>query len=464
MKLNDYLNLYEVLQTDCSTRDERRAFGLAHEALKEKPLEQLRIWTEQCKTKLKKPLLSETFSSYLYAVTLTLGIIAFVTGLFSGIALLRYNGHEPVNVIYFMAMVILVPMLTMTLTLFSMMRANRAQSMLVHLSPSYWMEKILSLFPGRRGEKLREDISELKISPLVSNWIVIKRSQMIALAFSFGLLLALLAMVSTRDIAFAWSTTLHISAESFHHFLANVAFPWRDAFPWAVPSVELVEQSQYYRLGGELSAKMIDHASLLGEWWKFLLFATLFYALFLRFLMFILSSIGLRRALDRSLLSLDGVNGLLNDFNEPLISTSAKKLEASFNANVTEYPYMVNRFEDAYDVVLGWAMDREKLKVINDSMIVRAAECFEAGGANSLEEDSDVIEKCHGSVLFYVKAWEPPTMDFIDFMEQLLPRVEKITVAPLGTVEQNYISKPAYINVWARKLTMLESEKVWLKV
>ena len=464
MKLNDYLDLYEVLQQDRSTRDERRAFGLEQQDLKENPLAQLRAWVAQRRTKLQQPIFSETFNAYLYGVTLTLVIIAFILGLFSGIGLLSYNGKEPVNVIYFMAMVVFVPLFTMTLTLLSMFRANRQQSMLVHLSPAFWMEKILALFPSRIKERLNSELSDLKVAPLVANWLVIKRSQLIALAFSFGLLLALLAVVATHDIAFAWSTTLHITPEEFHRFLETLSFPWRDLFPWAVPSVELVEQSQYYRLGGELGDEMIKRASLLGEWWKFLVFATLFYAIILRFFMLLISTYGLHRAIGRAFMGLEGVKALLNDFNEPVITTSAKEGESTFISNDVSYEQLLHQLDSSYDVVLGWAMDEERLKVINDSLDVTAPLLFEVGGANSLQEDSAVIEKCHGKVLLYVKSWEPPTMDFIDFVEMLLERVDSVVVAPLGTAEQQYVTKASDLQVWARKLVILKSDKVWLKV
>ena len=464
MKLNDYLDLYEVLQKDRSTRNERRAFGLEHQELKEEPLAQLNTWATQRSVKLPKPRFSETFTTYLYGITLSLVIFAFILGLFSGIGLLSYNGKEPVNIIYFMAMVIFIPLLTMTLALFSMLRANRQQSMLVHLSPAFWMEKILVLFPSKIKERVRDDLSELKVAPLVANWLVIKRSQLIALSFSFGLLLALLFVVATHDIAFAWSTTLRVSPETFHHFLETLSFAWKDLFPWAVPSVELVEQSQYYRLGGELGDEMIKRASLLGEWWKFLVFATLFYAIVLRFLMLLVATYGLHKAIGRSFMGLEGVKQLLNDFNEPVISTSAKEREPGFIANNVAYTQVVHTLEANYDVVLGWAIDDEKLKVINDSMSVHAALIFEVGGANSLEEDAEVISQCHGEVLLFVKAWEPPTMDFIDFLEMLLERVDSVLVAPLGTTEQKYVTKASDLDVWARKIVLLNSDHVWLKV
>jgi hypothetical protein len=408
---------------------------------------------------LKKPLLSETLSTYLYGVTLTLVIVAFLLGFLSGIGLLSYNGHEPVNVIYFVAMVVFFPLFTMTLTLFSMLRANTAQSLLVHISPAFWMEKILHFLP----HKTQEQFKDLKINPLLTNWIVIKRSQVIALVFSFGLLLALLGMVATKDIAFAWSTTLSVTAEEFHGFLNTLAFAWREWFPWAVPSVELIEQSQYFRLGDKLSEEMVGNASKLGEWWKFLAFATLFYAILLRFLVYLLSLFGFKRAIRRSFLSLEGAQTVLHDMNEPIISTHATQHEVRFKQTDTVYRNTIEQLDASYDMVLGWAIQKEQLKVICDSMNVISPQHYEVGGANTLEEDNEVIGLSHGEVVLFVKAWEPPTMDFMDFLEMLSRKVDKVVVSPMGMAEEQYASEPNEVAVWARKLSSVSYENVWLK-
>lgn len=459
MNLKSYLNLYQLLEVDTSTKEERRAFGLSQVLLKSKPLEQLLTWLTLHKSKLTKPLLSNTFSSYLYGITLGVVLIAFIAGVFSGIALLSYNGKMPVNVVYFMAMVIALPLLTMTLTFFSMIKANKTESVLVHLSPAYWMEKILSLLP----RKMQGEFETLKINPLLANWIVIKRSQFVALFFSVGLGLALLAVVATKDIAFAWSTTLQITPEAFHAFLEMLASPWKTWFPSAVPSLELIEKSQYFRLGDRLSVEMIGNASRLGEWWKFLAFATLFYAIFLRFLIYILASFGVRRAIKKSLFTLEGVVKLLRDMNEPIITTSNQSHRNTQKSAEYEHLQTLLTLDTSYDVAQGWAMSTDVINVLNDSMKVMAPLVCDVGGTNSLEEDMEMIHKSHGEVLLYVKAWEPPTMDFIDYLETLVEAIDKVVVVPVGLEEENYAGSVKSMAVWEKKLAHLNHRKVWIK-
>ena len=460
MNLKSYLDLFELLETDTSSREERRAFGLVNVVTKSRPAEQLSAWVDENSLKLKNPALSETFSSTLYSMTLLFSVVVFILGFFSGVGLLSYSGHEPVNVIYFIAMVVFLPLFTMALTLLSMFRANSTQSILVHISPAFWMEKILRLLPN----KIEDNLKEVKINPLLANWIVIKRSQIIALAFSFGLLLALLGVVATQDIAFAWSTTLSISPESFHHFLHTLAFPWKDLYPSGLPSVELIEQSQYFRLGDKLSDEMIQNASKLGEWWKLLAFSTLFYAIILRFVVYLLAQFGLNRAIRRSFLMLDGAKKLLNDMNEPIISTHANENEQQFIQRSTAYDQVLHDLDASYDAVQGWAIPKENLTVIADGMKVISPKFLEVGGGNTLDEDMEIIHHSKGEVLLYVKSWEPPTMDFIDYLEALAKRVDKVVVCPVGTKEDKYETNTKNVNVWARKLSMLGSKKVWLKV
>ena len=459
MQLKNFIDFWQLMEETKSTKEERRAFSLSHSSLKDKPFSQLQAWLNLHRHSLKKPLRSEVFTSKLYVVTFVLSLLGFVLGLLSAVALLSYNGHEPVNVIYFMAMVIAIPLLTMTLTLLSMFKVNQSKSVWVHLSPSYWFEKILSWLPT----KVEESVKNVKMNPLLANWIVIKRAQLVALIFSLGLFLGLLGVVSTKDIAFAWSTTLQVTPETFHTFLHTLAYPWRTWLPSAVPSLELIEQSQYFRLGDKLSDVLISNASKLGEWWKFLALATLFYAMFLRVLMYLLACFGLRMALQKSLLRLENVDNLLRDMNEPIISTHAldateAREEKSFHAL-----HVVKKLDSSYDVVQGWAMSQETLLVLNDSMQIIAPHVYDVGGNNTLEDDVAIIGKSHGEVLLYVKVWEPPTMDFMDYLERLASKVDKVIVLPVGTKENNYVVNVKFLSMWEKKLAQCDENKVWLK-
>lgn len=88
---------------------------------------------------------------------------------------------------------------------------------------------------------------------------------------------------------------------------------------------------------------------------------------------------------------------------------------------------------------------------------------FEVGGINTLDEDSEIIAKSKGEVLFFVKGWEPPTMDFVDYLEALSTKVDKVVLVPVGTAEDHYEIDPHAVDVWDRKLSIIQNQKVWLK-
>jgi len=457
MNLKSYIDLYQLLSRDDSSLEERRSFGLEYTEADYTPLEQIELWIESRISQPKASTLGSRVSGYLYGVTLTLVVASFLLGLLSGVGLLSYSGHVPVNLIYFMAMVVLLPLATMTLALISMLRANRTRSTLIHISPAFWMQKILALLP----HKTQDSLQEIHINPLLANWLTIQRSQLLALGLSAGLLLSLLGIVTTRDIAFAWSTTLSITPHEFHTLLDSIAFAWRDLMPRAVPSVELVEQSQYFRLGERLDTQMIANASKLGEWWKFLAVATLFYAIILRFGVWLISQYALHHAIVKSIMSIDGVSRLLADINQPIVSTTAIEDESRFVQGTGHNSKRVD-MASSYTISLGWSMSALELQLLMDSMGITATKSYDVGGANTLAEDSYIISQCRGAVALLVKSWEPPTMDLVDFVLELAERVDSITLLPFGMVEDGYEARASDIDIWARKLQSIESEKIWL--
>lgn len=459
MNLESYLDFQSVVKEHPSSKEERRAFGIQHAYLKARPLEQILAWFNAHKKSVKKPLVGKTIASALYRISLILGLMAFFLGLLSGIGLLSYSGKEPVNVLYFMAMVIVFPLFTMLLSVIAMLRVKHSSEVLVHLSPAFWMEKMISLLPGGIGKRTKE----IAIDPLLANWVVIKRSQLLALLFSFGLLLALLATVVTKDIAFSWSTTLHIDAKRFYDFLYAIALPWRDLFPSGVPSLELIEQSHYFRLGNSLDKTMVHNPALLGEWWKFLALATLFYALFLRSLVFAWASLGMRVALKHSVLSLEEAKILLDEMNEPIIASHAIEPEARLRMADGVYKKTLQTLEPSYDAVHGWFMSEEQLLLLCESVGVVTSHCLEVGGTKSIEQEREILAKNKAEALCFVRAWEPPTMEMVDYLTELASMADKVIVVPVGTLENQYRATPKELDVWDRKLSLLHNDKIWLK-
>jgi hypothetical protein len=457
--LSDYIDIYQILENKESMSAENRSFALKHKELMNFPLTLLNLWRDSRVHLLPYPPYSKDISKLLSSITIFSFFIAFFAGVFSAIGLLHYNGKEPINLLYFFAIVFLFPLLTMGFTSSAMMFANRSHSIMVHISPAYWIEYIIAHLPSKH----QDTISKIKLNPLISNWLIIYRSQSIALIFSVGLFITLLGSVASSDIAFSWSTTLHITAEELHSFFSIISIPWSEFIPSAVPSLELIEKSHYFRLGGKLDTNLVDNALLLGEWWKFLAMTTLTYSIILRSIFLIVSLYGFQRAINRSVLYMG--RDILREMREPFITTQAKTEERHLVQNYNGDVDTIDGLQNRYPIAIGWALDSDTISEYNKKENISVDDIYEVGGRKSLEDDSDIVSKASGDILFYIKSWEPPTMDFIDFISELSHKdVTNIEIYLIGIKENEFKATSSDFEIWNRKLSLLEDDKIRIKI
>jgi len=456
--IGDYIDIYQILESQKDMSAENRRFALKNKSLINSPLKLINMWRDYNIHLLPYPPNSANIIKILTRATLFSFIISFLMGTFTGTALLHYNGNQPINLLYFFAMVSIFPIITMGFTISAMFVADKSHSVIVHLSPAYWLEYLMSYLPS----KYKNSISKLRLNPLIGNWIIIHRSQFIALIFSLGLFLTLLVSVASSDIAFSWSTTLHITSEELHSFFYTISYPWREIIPSAVPSLELIEKSHYFRLGGKLNKDIIENALLLGEWWKFLAMSALTYSIILRAILLFIVSRGLQRALNNSTLNIS--RDVLKDMREPFITSQSQTKDKPLIENSDGIVDEVDNLKEEYPIAIGWALDRDTISEYNKKEDILVDEIYEVGGRKLLEEDKEVIDKAHGDILFYIKSWQPPTMDFIDFIEGLSHKdVKSIEIYLIGIKEYLYKCTDADFEIWERKLSLLNDKKVRIK-
>jgi len=451
--LQSYLELYELLKEDNSTKEERRNFALREKIEQKRAYEQLFLWLAKHREKLTD---KEIASRYLHIYKTGFGIIsllAFVFGFLAASVVLHYNGSEPVNVIYFLFLSFVVPLLTMLFSLLAMMK----QDFFLHISFTYILQKLFAKFS-------KKSIDEALLDKDVLRWIFIQKMQSSALLFALGMLASLLFSITTQDIAFAWSTTLDISAKQFHAFLAVIALPWSSFLPSGVPSLELIEQSHYFRLGGEISKEMLTHAATLGSWWQFLAMETLFYAIILRLLLYIFATVQLKKTLQKSMLQMPQAKALLEDMNQPIISTKAKELEIPLQVEETTTKSSQKEESITYSALLGYTFEADELPLIAEVLGVEAKEYVGVAGKNSIEEDAQIIAKTDGAVALVFKAWEVPTMDFIDFLEDLSAKASSVTLYPLGYAKENFQVRQKDLSIWQEKLKQQNYSNVEVRV
>jgi len=456
LSLKSYLDLHQLLNVYRGSHEENRLFALAQK--NQKPLSLLLSWLQKNLYRVTKELESTKYLHYLTLFSSLFGFIVLILGFSTGFALLSYSGSEPVNVIYLLLVMVGLPLFSMLLSLLSMLLGNIGAKIFAHLSPLYYLEKVVNLLPFAKNITF----SSLPFSVTLTKWIFLQRVQLFSFLFSLGLFLALILMIISKDIAFGWSTTLQVDAKSFQTLLETLALPWRDFIPSAVPSLELVELSHYFRLGEHLDTNMIHNADKLGAWWQFLAMATLFYALGLRLIFWIVAYYGFKRQLKKEFLSMEGVSTLLKEFKTPFISTQSHKDEEHLEIAKETFREVDEHLSEEYEAILGWNFSDEQLLLIKDSLGVKSKSREVVGGKNSFLDDKKIIEQLKGEVLVYVKAWEPPTMDFIDFLEDILSisSIKRVNIVPLGTAENNYNSNREDMEIWLRKLESIDSNKL----
>ncbi len=199
LSIKRYLDTYQLLKNYRGDHEKNRTFALKHKDLGGNPIELLRVWTEKNISRVEGELLSSRFEEYNSSLNALLAIISLISGLIAGFALLSYSGKMPVNVIYYILIVVAIPIFSIALSTVSIFtKSSTVSNFITLLFPLHWIETISKYIPFKR------DIEgvELPFSQRFSKLLFINRIQLFSLIFSIGILLALLIMVVVKDIAF----------------------------------------------------------------------------------------------------------------------------------------------------------------------------------------------------------------------------------------------------------------------
>ena len=223
-------------------------------------------------------------------------------------AILRYDGGHPVNVLGYLAVFVGLQIALVALTLLMMVpRAalgampglGAVQEFVRRLG--YRRAALARLGERARGGSEFADalagrlLARQAVYARVERWMLTALTQRTAVFFNVGALLATVYAVSVRALAFAWSTTLSIDAQTMTAWLRFLALPWSWYAP-AVPSAELVAASRYF-------PGSVYDPDLLGDWWPFLVASLVTYGLLPRLALAVFASWRARSA--RRSLALD---------------------------------------------------------------------------------------------------------------------------------------------------------------
>lgn len=435
-KLGDLLDLISALNADVETdldarkqRDRRIGEPLQH--LRRQPGRQIRSWLGQVSIAGFERTGAEGAQLY-HVMSFALAAFGLLAGWGLARVVLHYTGDAPINIVHSVGLLVLPQIALFLLWLLALMPGriplfSGLRSALGFLNPGRLMRQFARLFPSHMQESLAVVWDPARVTVLgpVSRWLVLFWSQVFALWFNIGLLLAMAYLVSFSDLAFVWSTTLEISSERFHQWLSVLARPWQVIAPSAVPARELVDASRYFRLENGLQGGAAPlPAAQLGGWWPFLMAAVACYGLLPRLFSLAVSWRRFHRHLDQALTRLPGSPELLARLNSPLITTvaPAPEVAAGIDATVPEDPQPATRNRLRCPVV-AWSnaiADEAAASKALDGLGIELQSLVQAGGNNTTAQDAEVIASiCNGKLdglAVVAKSWEPPLLEFVDFL------------------------------------------------
>ncbi len=478
--LNDLFSLAHTLEHDDELNEEERwrrdrEIGRTLTHLTHRPVEQLRAWRLALGPVAEDGGPQDAES----AIGVVLALVGVMVGWAVAFTLLYYEGTQPINVVNVLAVLVVLPLLMLVISSvvflpgrwLAWLPGMRAlQGALQMLSPGRLGVVFARILPQRKRDGLLALFGRARSNQHVYGdvlrWLLLKWSQILAVAFSLGALLGSLALVVFSDLAFGWSTTLEIEASEFHALTGWLSLPWQAFIEAGVPSFELVDGSRFFRLGGAAGSISADIAAL-GAWWPFLLLCIAAYALAPRIVLWLFSNWRLNANLEQSMLLVPGASRLLERLNTPIIETSATQSETSAPA-----------LPAAADVVRAVATSRANVALVDwngaagDAKVAEqrllssgggVIVCYaQAGGANSMAEDRDALAKVAAAedepgIVVLVKAWEPPMLDCLDFLHELRVVIgdgRDVTVLALGHASTDRAGGVAEedVNMWREKL------------
>lgn len=413
--------------------------------------------------------------------------VAVLLGWGTALAAFYFDGSGRVNVVSVLALLVALPALLIlpfiiaTLPLEVVGRIPGATVLAAlsraispgRLAPLLWrvfprdLRDAVALVSGRL-------VRHQRLYASVQKWALLRWSQLFAVTFQVTALIACLVLVVFTDLAFGWSTTLTtgsaaLDAQRVHRVVSGIAAPWSWAIDDASPSLELIEQSRYYRVASG-SVSRAD-AARLGSWWRFVALTIAVYALLPRVITLAVAQARLRAAARAAVRAEPGLSAVLRRLHRAQIETRAVEPEVSKEDAPRQGSDEPAAHPAAGNVqaVVNWSGVPVRPELFATAF--PGAQIFEAGGAAAVQDDvalANRLGKAAGDLMIVVKAWEPPLMEFVDFLNTLREARDgdpvMLFVLPLGLDHATEMgaATPAQLKVWRDKLTATGDP--WLRV
>ena len=406
-------------------------------------------------------------------VTVAMAAIGSITGVAVALTAFAYDGSQPVNVVRLLMLLVGVQLVLLAATLLLLPARlpglRHLQDLLTALNPGAWAAGVYAKLARASPDAARlfELHDPRPAGRRFVKWQLLYWSQTAAVMFNVAALITAIMLVTFSDLAFGWSTTLDADATAVSRIVQAIAWPWASFAPLAVPSPDLVEQSQFFRL--ERAGVVAGSPRALGAWWPFTLLALVTYGLLPRLLLFTLAAVRLRAATGALLLEDARVTALLDRMTSPAIETAAEQHDeapplsigvATAGDRPTTGSARALIWESSLPVDAARSYARRHLGL-------EVLDIAEAGGGR-LATDRAALEQLAAdasrTLLVFTPAWEPPLLELRDFLAELRQRIgpgASIVVAPVpdGPRAVTDVERAT----WQRAIAQLADPKIYVE-
>jgi hypothetical protein len=336
-------------------------------------------------------------------------VAAFLCGFALVAGLLAFQPLQRINLLWFLLIGVFLPLIWWLLALFfsSAQVPFPLRTLYEHRLP-----------PGSFLSVLR---------PLLKQTVV-ALGQQLSLLFAGGMLIAFLLYLTLTDLAFGWSSTLELGSGLIHRITSILAWPWHALWSAAVPSLELIEQTHYFRA----APLAVEQPALFGQWWRFLLMCLLVYVVLPRLASTALSRLRLNRMQGRMRDSDALISGLWQRLSSGLIEQEAEPVE---QREATDAVTASERITGRYAQVVCWGVwPEELLGPLRQQLAAEGAgtHWFDIADAPSTDAALAILADLPDQpLLLLCKGWEPPTGELADLCELLAARRGRLFLWPV---------------------------------
>lgn len=389
------------------------------------------------------------------------GFVAFlcvIAGFFTGTGLcfsfLSYQGREPLNVSSYLGLFLLTQILLLGagLSMFVFWKLTKQDLPFSLIRFLLWnlMVKLMETV----GRKTSNHLNRETLDRFKSAWGLARGrsrcygrlfpyplfipTQVFAVCFNLGLLVATLLKVLGSDLAFGWQSTLQLGSNAVYTLVRFVSLPWSFFIhePLAHPSLAQIEGTRMVLKDGITRLATQD----LVSWWPFLCLCVVFYGLLPRIVFLVSAWIMEQKTIARIQFDTMPCDMLMMRLTHPLLETQGEIGKPDENKRGTVQPSPSFPSHNGFPGNVGPANDLSPFLALvprdisddcpDHELNHHLTHLFGTGFDTRLtvdgnaRKDEDILKEhihrpSNRRVVCLMEAWQPPIRETLAFVEKL---------------------------------------------